>query len=131
VTALDTNVLVRFLVEDDAEETERAARLIEAAVEADERLFVSDVVFCEVVWVLGGAYEFRRAEIAAVLSELTRARHLQFDSSDRIARSVRAFGSGRGDFADYLIREHAREAGCDRVATLDRALLQEGGYVSP
>ena len=129
--ALDTNVLVRFLVEDDAAQTARAAALIEEAVAADERLYVSDVVQCELVWVLGAAYEFRRAEISAVLSELTRARHLRFDSSDRVSRCVRAFADGRGDFADYVIREHARAAGYDEVATFDRALLKQDGFISP
>lgn len=131
MTGLDTNVLVRFLVEDDLKQTERAAALIEAAVAADERLYVSDVVLCELVWVLGAAYGFRRSEIAAALSELARARHLRFDSSDRITRCVRAFEDGRGDFADYLIREHAREAGCDQVATFDRVLLKDTGYFPP
>jgi predicted nucleic-acid-binding protein len=100
-------------------------------VAADERLYISDIVLCEVVWVLVGAYGFRRLEVAEVLSELTRARHLRFDSSDRNARCVRAFEAGRGDFADYVIREHALEAGCHQVATVDRKLLKHEGYVSP
>lgn len=129
--ALDTNVLVRFLVEDDAAQTARAASLIEEAVAADERLYVSDVVLCELVWVLGAAYEFRRVEISTVLSELARARHLRFESSDRISRCVRAFADGRGDFADYVIREHARDSGYDQVATFDRGLLKRDGFISP
>jgi predicted nucleic-acid-binding protein len=131
MTGLDTNVLIRFLVEDDEEQSRRAAALIEAAVTADERLYVSDVVLCEVVWVLQGAYGFRRAEVAAVLSELTRARHLRFASTDRIVRCVRAFEGGRGDFADYIILEHALEAGCGQVATFDRVLLKHDGFVAP
>jgi predicted nucleic-acid-binding protein len=131
VKALDTNVLVRFLVEDNAAQTARAAALIEEAVAADERLYVSDIVLCELVWVLGGAYEFRRSEISAVLSELTRARHLKFESTDRVVRCVRSFHDERGDFADYLIREHARDAGCDEVATFDRVLLRQDGFISP
>lgn len=131
MTALDTNVLVRFLVEDDVSQSTRAAALIGEAVAADERLYVSDVVLCELVWVLSAAYGFRRAEISAVLAELTRARHLRFDSSDRIARCVRAYREGRGDFADYIIREHARDAGYDEVATFDRVLLKSDGFVSP
>lgn len=131
MTALDTNVLVRFLVEDDAAQSARAAALIDEAVAADERLYVSDVVLCELVWVLSGAYGFRRPQISSVLSELARARHLEFDSSDRIVRCVRAFEAGRGDFADYLISEHARDAGYDRVATFDRALLRQDGFTSP
>jgi predicted nucleic-acid-binding protein len=52
-------------------------------------------------------------------------------SSDRVSRCVRAFADGRGDFADYVIREHARDAGYDEVATFDRALLKQDGFISP
>ena len=60
--ALDTNVLVRFLVEDDARQTAEAAALIKRVVDADGTLFVSDIVLCETVWVLAGAGEGYTAE---------------------------------------------------------------------
>lgn len=131
VTALDTNVLVRFLVEDDATQAAAAAAVVERAVAADEPLFVSDIVLCETVWVLAGSYRVPRAEILAVLRDLLRARHLAFASPDQITRALDAFGKGKGEFADYLIREHARTAGCDTVVTFDRALLNERGFARP
>jgi predicted nucleic-acid-binding protein len=70
VIALDTNVLVRFLVEDDAKQSAAAAAVVERAVAADEPLFVSDLVLCETVWVLSGSYRVPRAEIIALLREL-------------------------------------------------------------
>ncbi|HEX5437264.1 MAG TPA: type II toxin-antitoxin system VapC family toxin [Gemmatimonadaceae bacterium] len=130
-TALDTNVLVRFLVEDDAAQSAAAAAVVERAVAADEPLFVSDVVLCETVWVLAGSYRVPRADILAVLRDLLRARHLAFASPDQLTRALDAFSKGRGDFADYLIREHARTAGCDTVVTFEQALLHERGFVRP
>lgn len=129
--ALDTNVLVRFLVEDDAKQTADAAALIESAITADETLFVSDVVMCETVWVLSSVYQFARSEIAATLATLLRASHLAFRTTDLLVRAVEAFAQGRGDFADYVIRESAMEAGCEAVATFDRALLGERGFRAP
>lgn len=129
--ALDTNVLVRFLVEDDPLQSDRAAGLVERVVEAGDRLFVSEVVMCELVWVLKGAYGFRRQQIADTLADLLRARHLVFSGNDRLWRALRAFDAGRGDFADYVILEQARGADCDAVATFDRALQKEGGFVEP
>ena len=129
--ALDTNVLVRFLVEDDAVQTARATELIDRVADAGERLFVSDVVVCELVWVLDAAYRVRRAEIGSTLAALLRAKQLRFESTDRLARAIHAFNAGRGDFADYVIREHARGAGCAEVATFDRALLREAAFVEP
>ena len=129
--ALDTNVLVRFLVEDDEAQSRRASRLIENARKRDETLFISDIVMCETVWVLSMSYRFSRSEIAGVLGDLLRGRGVVFSSSDSLARALQAYVAGKGDFADYLIREHARAAGADTVATFDRALLKDQGFSKP
>ena len=129
--ALDTNVLVRFLVEDDEQQSRLAARLITAAIRRDDQLFISDIVLCETVWVLSSAYRLSRPEIAAALSGLLRARAVVFSSSDRLTRALEAYTKGKGDFADYLIREHARAAGAETVATFDRSLLKERGFSKP
>ena len=129
--ALDTNVLIRFLVEDDGAQSRRATKLIEGAVARDEQLFISDTVMCETVWVLSSAYRFSRAEIVDALSQLLRARSVVFSSTDSIARALDAYRKERGDFADYLIREHARSAGAETVATFDGALLKESGFSKP
>jgi predicted nucleic-acid-binding protein len=128
---LDTNVLVRFLVEDDEEQCRRATRLIADAVERKEDLFISDLVMCETVWVLTSAYRFSRAEVAEVLSRFLRAKQITFASSDRLARTLDAFRNGSGDFADYLIREHAASGGCTTVMTFDKPLLKERGFTEP
>jgi predicted nucleic-acid-binding protein len=83
------------------------------------------------VWVLSSAYRFSRPEIAAALSGLLRARAVVFSSSDRLTRALEAYTKGQGDFADYLIREHARSAGAETVATFDRSLLKERGFSKP
>ncbi len=81
--AVDTNVLVRFLVVDDVGQSERAAKLVGKAIDRGEQLFVSDLVLCEVVWVLRASYGFGRSEIADVLQRLLKATHLTFGSSRR------------------------------------------------
>jgi predicted nucleic-acid-binding protein len=128
--ALDTNVLVRFLVEDDAAQLARARRLLQKAVKSNTFCYVSDVVMCEVVWVLERSYKLRRAEIGQVLGRLLRAGNLTFSSSEKLARALEAYDAGRGDFADYVIREHARACGCEAVATFDGDLLKEPGFVA-
>ena len=128
--ALDTNVLVRFLVADDLAQTDRARAYLQGCLERGELLFVSDIVLVELVWVLGFSYKLRRIEIVNVVRELLQARQLCFASTDRMARVIRAYSSGRGDFADYLIREDGRAAGCTTVATFDQDLLREDGFVA-
>ena len=128
--ALDTNVMVRYLVEDDVKQAAAAASLIARCVAQGEGLFVSDIVVCETVWVLSVSYHVGRKEIAGLLRNLLRARHLVFRAVDQLIRALDAYESGKGDFADYLIREHARAAECEHVATFDRVLLRERGFVS-
>ena len=127
--ALDTNVLVRYLVEDDARQTALASALIARAIAEGDALFVSEVVVCETVWVLTAAYRFERAAVAGVLRELLRARHLTFGSHEQLSRALTAYAAGRGDFADYLSREQARVAGFGQVATFDKALHREPGFI--
>jgi predicted nucleic-acid-binding protein len=128
--ALDTNVLVRFLVEDDAAQLAKVRRLLQKTVESNSFCYISDVVMCELVWVLERSYKVRRAEIGRGLGSLLRANSLTFSSSERLARALEAYVAGRGDFADYLIREHARASGCEAVATFDGNLLKEPGFVA-
>jgi predicted nucleic-acid-binding protein len=130
VIALDTNVLVRFLVDDDPKQAAAAAALINRVIADGDTLFVSDVVVCETVWVMSVSYDIGRREIAAVLRNLLRARHVTFRAADQLIRALEAYEAGKGDFADYLIREHARAADCDSVATFDRVLLRERGFVA-
>ena len=73
---LDTNVLVRDLVEDDDAQAARAASIIEGAAERDEKRFVASIVLCEVVWVLRAAHRKDRHEIARVLAALLRTAQL-------------------------------------------------------
>ena len=89
---LDTNVLVRYLVEDDARQTAQAAALIERAIADDESLYVSDVVVCETVWVLSVAYKVGRKKIAAVLRNLFRAPS-RLRGRDQLIRALDSYES--------------------------------------
>ena len=84
---LDTNVLVRYLVEDAVSQSRRATTLIEEAIARNDQLFISDIVMCEMVWVLSSAYRFSRTEIVDALAGLLRAKSVVFNSTDRLARS--------------------------------------------
>jgi len=128
---LDTNVLVRFLVEDEPAQADLAARLIEREIAAGKRVFVSQIVLCEVVWVLASAYRFRRAEIAGMLADLLRSRDLEIEDRERAARALETYAKGKGDLSDFLILECAKAAGCTAVATFDKALLGRPGFVTP
>jgi predicted nucleic-acid-binding protein len=80
--------------------------------------------------VLERRYGFRRREIGHALERLLAARHLAFASADTLYKALDAYTAGKGDFADYAIREHALAHGCGGLATFDRSLLKEQGFLA-
>jgi len=131
VIGLDTNVLVRFLANDDATQSPVAAAIIEGAAERDEALFVSDVVLVEAAWVLSRVYQVPRGTLADILQRLADARHVSMRDADTVRRAAAAFAAGKAEFADYFIGELARKAGCEHVVTFDRALWREPAFTRP
>lgn len=125
---LDTNVLVRYLVRDDPNQFARADAAIGAAAERGEALRVSAIVLCEFVWVLGSAYQYRRAEIAGVLERLLLTEQLEFEAKDDVWRALERYRSGRADFSDYLIGRRNLTDGCSRTITFDRTLDGDAGF---
>jgi predicted nucleic-acid-binding protein len=131
VIAVDTNVLVRLVVADDDAQVAIVHRLIDRATADGAHLYVPTVVLCEVVWVMRRAYGFPRGEIAEALSTLLTAPQLLVERAGEAAAALAAYAAGAGDFADYLIRERSLDAGAHAVATFDRKLLGEDGFVDP
>lgn len=129
--ALDTNVLARFLVADDATQHQKVLALFRRGIADGETFFVGDVVLADLTWVLRASYRFERAQIANVLHALLEAEHLIFESSDRLRRALHRFQGGAAGFADCLIDERGRELGCTRLVTFDRALLGQPGVFEP
>jgi predicted nucleic-acid-binding protein len=127
--ALDTNVVVRFLVKDDETQSRRAKKLIQEALGKGDAIFIPDVVLIETVWVLERSYRFPKSEIMAIVENLLAAQGVRFNSSDMVRAALMAFENGRGGFADYFLKEQSRDAGCTAVVTFDRKLDREPGYI--
>lgn len=127
--ALDTNVLVRFLVNDDRRQSEQAAELIREAVTKGAPLFIPDIVLAETVWVLGRSYKFTKNEIANVIERILCTKELRFSSPGLIRSALKSYIHGQGGFSDYFIKEQSFAEGCDRVVTFDQALKASDGFV--
>lgn len=130
---LDTNVLVRYLTQDDPHQSRRANAVVAEAVSSGQRLFVSTVVLCELVWVLRGAYSIEKVTVVSVLERILATAQLEIDQKDIIREALEDYRAGGGDFADYVIGHRGREAGCDKTMTFDRRLKSSAlfGVLSP
>lgn len=121
---LDTNVLVRYLTQDDPAQSRKANAVIAEAVERNEPCAISAVVLCELVWVLRGAYRLDRPTIAITLEKVLETAQLVVEQADLARRALDDYRRGRGDFADYLVGWRNRQAGCSDTVTFDRALAR-------
>jgi predicted nucleic-acid-binding protein len=117
---LDTNVLVRHIVQDNREEARTASRLIASRCTADDPGAVSQMVLCELVWVLDRGYGYDRGTIAGVLRRLLSAEDLLVDRSELAWQALHLYQSGKADFADYLIGLSHRDQGAGVTCTFDR-----------
>lgn len=116
---LDTNVLVRYIAQDDVKQSPKATRLIESLT-VDAPGYVSIVSVVELVWVLSGCYSSTKGEICEVLETLLRTKEILVAHPDTVWKALRLFKEGKADFADCLIERSANEAGCRYTTTFDR-----------
>ncbi|MDN5789182.1 PIN domain-containing protein [Pseudorhodobacter sp.] len=116
---LDTNVLIRFLTQDDAGQGALASALMAELTDAAPG-FVCREVMVELVWVMERAYGLPRDAICAALNGLLESRELVVEAADRVAVAVDRYRQGGAGFADQMIALAGQAAGCDRVATFDR-----------
>lgn len=116
---LDTNVLVRFLIQDDAGHGAAASALMATLTEAEPG-FICREVLVEFIWVLERAYGLGRADIAQTLDGLLEARELEIEAADRVAIAADRYRKGGAGFADQMVALAGQGAGRRATMTFDR-----------
>ena len=123
---LDTNILVRYIAQDDAIQTPKATALIEGLSDTEPG-FISLVAIVELVWVMQGCYAATKAETVAVLDRLLRVRTLCVENADVVMNALRGYSQSNADFADCLIERSAHRANCARTMTFDGKAAKTAG----
>lgn len=123
---LDTNVLVRYIMQDDAAQAAKATALVET-LDAERPGFVSLVSIVELYWVLTSCYDLTEAQVMQALEILLRTKEIVVDQAEQVLRALRACAGGKADFADCLIERTAAAAGCMRTITLDMKAARHAG----
>ena len=120
--ALDTNIIIRFLVNDDKQQGAKVRRLFEKAEESSERLFIAIPTVLETLWVLSAIYAFERSEILDALDLLTQMPVLEFERYPSIRQLIRLGRESKADLPDLLIGLSGKSCGCEATLTFDRKL---------
>lgn len=126
MTGLDTNVVVRYIVQDDIAQSSRATALIESLSEESPG-FLSMVAIVELTWVIQGCYGASKEETIAILDKLLRLKTLRVENMEVVSRALRAYSASNADFADCLIERSGSHARCTRTMTFDAKAVKTAG----
>jgi predicted nucleic-acid-binding protein len=117
---LDTNVLVRYLVQDDPKQAAVAARFIETNCTDDSPCFIGQIVLCELAWVLESNYNQSRGQIASIIEQLLQVGQLEVMEPEVVWRALNDYRNSNADFPDHLLARVNESRGCDVTVTFDR-----------
>jgi predicted nucleic-acid-binding protein len=117
---LDTNILVRYLVQDDPVQSPKATQIVERRLTEQNPGFVSVVTMAEIVWVLERAYGLPTHAIAAAIERILQIGVIVVENEQEVFTAMIAVKNGSASFADALIAALGARAGCTRTLTFDR-----------
>ena len=127
---LDTNVLVRYLAQDDVKQAAAATRLIEKELTASRRGFISLVVLSELCWVLSSIHSATSEELVAAVQDLLNTPHFQVERREAVQVALarlKASPTRKAGLVDVLIAAIAGSEGCTDTVTFDKAAVRAGG----
>lgn len=128
--ALDTNILVRYIAQDDEHQSAKATALIENLTPVAPA-FISCIVLCEIVWVLKTAYGFSKQDCAETLNRILSIGVFDIEHLEACLIALHHYRAGQADFSDYLIAQIAKQTGYGTVLTFDKKALNNKGFASP
>ena len=128
---LDSNILIRYLTQDDPTQSAKATEIIERRLTEENPGFVSIVAMAEIVWVLDRAYGLSDRQIARTVERMLQAEVFVVENEQEVFTAMIALKQGRGSFADALIVEIGTRAGCGHTLTFDRKALRLSGFRLP
>jgi len=123
---LDTNVLIRYLTQDDAKQSKKANKLIEEKLTDSKPGFVTLITLVEIAWVLESCYDQQKDQIIFIIHSLLTTKQLVIESADKVYLATKRYSTGGADFSDALIAVISENSGCDIVMTFDKKAKSVG-----
>ena len=122
---IDTNLLVRFLTEDDPEKARSVGALLGKAGKGEVKIFLPSVVIAELVWVLESFYEMEAPEISELIGAVLNTPGLDTQDKSVLRKALKTYERKRIDFVDAWILEFARERNINTIYTFDKKHFKE------
>ncbi len=117
---LDTNVIIRYLTQDDKKQAAKANKLIDNQLSASEPGFITLISLVEIVWVLESCYAQPKDKVIEVLHSLLTTRQLFIENADMAYLAMKRYTTGKADFSDALIAVISEKGGCTMIVSFDK-----------
>ena len=128
---LDTNILVRYITQDDPSQSVIASRLIETRCSKANPGRISQIVLCELVWVLRRAYGYEKSQLIALLDQILVTAELDIENEELAWKALAAWRDGAADYSDYLLALTNQAAGCECTYSFDSKLARDPNVAIP
>jgi predicted nucleic-acid-binding protein len=128
--AVDTNVLVRYLVNDDEKQGARVKDLFDEAARNSDHIFIGNVVLVETVRVLESGYGFAKSELAEVVTDLLMAGLFRLEKKEEVEKALDRFLKGKADFSDYVSAEISAARARSKLHTFDKSCKEPDLFVN-
>jgi predicted nucleic-acid-binding protein len=126
VIGLDTNVLIRYIAQDDPIQSPRAVKFVENECTPETPGFIGLITLAEFVWVSESCYMASKDDLIGLLRRLLSTKQLVVQDAEIAWQALRMFEMGKADFADYLVERIANAAGCASTGTFDQLAAKSG-----
>jgi predicted nucleic-acid-binding protein len=128
VIGLDTNVVVRYITQDDSKQSALATTFFERTLSAEQPGFIPAVVLCEIAWVLADCYGADRARVREVIEGLLSSKQIKVENAELAWKALRALEVTQADFSDALIGQIVAAHGGTKTVTFDKAVSKLAGF---
>ena len=121
---LDTNVLVRYITQDDPQQCAKVDALFENQLSQENSAVISKIVLCELTWVLSHAYGYSREQIALVIQQMLITQEFVIEDSENAIKALQDYQAGKAGFADYFLAQTHLSMGAKHTVSFDKKALQ-------
>jgi predicted nucleic-acid-binding protein len=126
---IDTNVLVRYLAQDDPEQTKIATEFIENQCSEDAPVFINHIVLCETMWVLGRLYDVTKPLMIKIIEKILNTEQFEIEKIEVVWKAFQEFKKkNKVDFADCLLSQINMSNHCKETVTFDKSAAKTSGY---
>jgi predicted nucleic-acid-binding protein len=125
---IDTNILVRYITQDDKIQSEIATKFIENYCSNGNKIFINHLVICELVWVLKKCYKLSKPKTINIIQHILQISQFSIENPQIIWQTLTDYKKGSADFADYVVGRTNIYNNCEETITFDKKASKSKGF---